>query len=323
MKARWARAPGKLMLSGEYAVLEGARALVMAVDRCVTARFADEGETAGEMREATAALEAAVRRGELTNMPAPMVFDTRALAGADGQKLGLGSSAAGCVAALALGLAGEGRAMSREALGRTARRGHRAAQGGGSGADVMASALGAVVAFELTDGPDGEPTVSTRGWNPAIPWGVLWTGQSVRTSEMLQRVAALRLRGWDFAAFVAGIDACTRALERAIESGDGPTVVEAVREHHGRMQGLGEAAGAAIVTEPMARFAAAIEPFGAAVKPSGAGGGDVVLVVAENQDAFAAAMREGASLGFAAVSLAIDAQGVRVGGEDGEMTDGA
>jgi mevalonate kinase len=38
----YARAPGKVMLSGEYAVLDGAPALVMAVDRYASATAARE-----------------------------------------------------------------------------------------------------------------------------------------------------------------------------------------------------------------------------------------------------------------------------------------
>jgi len=79
-------APGKLLLSGAYAVLEGAPALVMAVDRYVVADDARRGSPSPEIAAAMPADEA------------PHV-DASALFNGD-KKLGLGSSAAGVVAAL-------------------------------------------------------------------------------------------------------------------------------------------------------------------------------------------------------------------------------
>src|ERR1700689_3835186 len=64
-----ARAPGKLVLTGAYAVLEGAPAIVAAVDRYAVADDA-----------------------------APDEGDVRALHDGSGRKLGLGSSAASMVA---------------------------------------------------------------------------------------------------------------------------------------------------------------------------------------------------------------------------------
>jgi mevalonate kinase len=44
LKAIVARAPGKLVALGEYAVLEGAPALVLAVDRYCVATLAESGD---------------------------------------------------------------------------------------------------------------------------------------------------------------------------------------------------------------------------------------------------------------------------------------
>src|SRR5258708_4450324 len=90
-----AAAPGKLVITGAYAVLEGAPAIVCAVDRYAYAEdrdgptIADGDRPWRSTREVTAALD-----------PAPAT-DTSALEDA-GQKLGLGSSAAALVAALGL-----------------------------------------------------------------------------------------------------------------------------------------------------------------------------------------------------------------------------
>jgi phosphomevalonate kinase len=76
-----AAAPGKLVVTGAYAVLEGAPAIVFAVDRLAIA------DTATTTDRPTAEVRAA-----LGDRPAPS-FDASALEN-QGTKLGLGSSAA-------------------------------------------------------------------------------------------------------------------------------------------------------------------------------------------------------------------------------------
>ena len=83
-------APGKLVLSGAYSVLEGAPAIVSAVDRYVCCDSARPAELI------TPEVRAALPAGA----DAPL-FDASALR-AEGRKLGLGSSAAILVASLAV-----------------------------------------------------------------------------------------------------------------------------------------------------------------------------------------------------------------------------
>src|SRR5688572_33181913 len=90
-----ARAPGKLVLSGAYSVLEGAPALVAAVDRYA---LADEAREAPLI---TAEVRAAIAAGYLIEAPWFDASALRADAAAGGRKLGLGSSAAILVASLA------------------------------------------------------------------------------------------------------------------------------------------------------------------------------------------------------------------------------
>src|SRR5262245_49593809 len=135
-----ARAPGKVVLSGAYAVLEGAPAIVAAVDRYVVA------DASRHASFVTREVQAAIDAGDLSFAP---WFDASALRATDdsghSRKLGLGSSAAILVAFLAAVLgasACEGAAL--EALSERAARAHRLAQAGGSGIDVTASAMGGV-----------------------------------------------------------------------------------------------------------------------------------------------------------------------------------
>ena len=81
-----ARAPGKVVLSGAYAVLEGAPAIVAAVDRYVVA------DASREATRVTPEVEHALARRGAAAAP---WFDASALRDETlGKKLGLGSSAA-------------------------------------------------------------------------------------------------------------------------------------------------------------------------------------------------------------------------------------
>src|SRR5262245_13182412 len=123
-----ASAPGKLVLSGAYSVLEGAPAIVTAVDRYV---HCDSRVPAALV---TPEVRAALHAGAAPS------FDASELRAGD-RKLGLGSSAAILVASLAAAdereFASE-RAL-RESIWEPALTAHRSAQGGGSGIDVAAS----------------------------------------------------------------------------------------------------------------------------------------------------------------------------------------
>jgi phosphomevalonate kinase len=102
-------APGKLILTGEYAVLDGATAVVIAVDRRVVARRVPEAQPSPFL--AAVAEQLAARFGAespaATTARAIAVDSSACYAAEGGMKLGLGSSAAVTVAAAALALAAE------------------------------------------------------------------------------------------------------------------------------------------------------------------------------------------------------------------------
>src|SRR6185312_7882085 len=103
-----ASAPGKLILTGEYAVLDGAPALVAAIDRRVIARRYSGPRGSSPFLVAVAD-ELARRRGKddvAVQAAMQIVVDSSALYD-DATKLGLGSSAAVTVAATALALAAD------------------------------------------------------------------------------------------------------------------------------------------------------------------------------------------------------------------------
>ncbi len=303
------------MLAGEYAVLDGGDAWCLAVNRRarVDAAPAPEAFTPPEARQAWAR---AVASGLLREMPTDGAarFDLSALGGG-GRKLGLGSSAAGAVAGLGWAVAQErGAAALRDLIpqmAQCAREGHRAAQGGGSGVDVLTAAYGGLVWVRFPEGPGGVPAVERHALPESLVWRVFWSGTAVRTSEMIARVEALRAA--DASAHrgvMDAINAGTTDFGRAVSSGNAAAVVAAARAIGAAMAALGTRASAPVVTPPMARLAARAEQFGAAVKPSGAGGGDVVVAFAQDASAMDAVRAAAIIEGFEEVDLAADGDGV-------------
>jgi phosphomevalonate kinase len=267
-----ARAPGKLLLSGSYVVLDGAPALVTAVDRFVTA---DAGRAATRCTdEVRAALDAGVAPGAAAPWFEASALRAVAPGGSD-RKLGLGSSAAILAASLGALLppqAGEDEAAWRARLYPLALEAHRRAQGGGSGVDVAASVLGGTLCCLVA-------AAGLEARAHALPGGVhvevFAHPASASTTELLRALRALRatdparteaaLRAaaegaraaasaTDAAALVAGIDAQQLAL--ATLAPEVPVVLPEVVEL--RRRALGE---------------------GATFAPSGAGGGDVSVFV--------------------------------------------
>ena len=132
-----AAAPGKLVVSGAYAVLEGAPAVVTAVDRYAVA---------DSDRPATFITEEVKAAG----LEPPPWFDATQLRDGD-HKLGLGSSAAIVVASLGTAESELPETPSADdpivaRVFHRALRAHQQAQGGGSGIDVAAASFGGTLA---------------------------------------------------------------------------------------------------------------------------------------------------------------------------------
>jgi phosphomevalonate kinase len=295
-----ARAPGKLVLSGAYAVLSGAPALVAAVDRYVVADSARP-----------AVFEAPEVRAALGSQPAPW-FDANALR-EGGEKLGLGSSAAIVVASLAaLELDAEPTLNDEVLCARVYERAliaHRAAQGGGSGVDVASSAHGGVLAARRTlDGARLELS------GVRLPEGLLfdvWAcSAAASTAEFLARIRefAAREPGLHRARIGAQAAAAEAALT-AVLGGHAADFVSAVAQQVTALAELGAAAGVSIVTPEHAELARLATTHGAAFLPAGAGGGDVAYYVGTSAPPAEFGIR-GRALGLRPLHLRLGARGV-------------
>jgi phosphomevalonate kinase len=228
-----ASAPGKLVLLGEYVVLEGAPALVLAVDRRAQARIETHDDPVCEVhapdlgiRDARATIDGGVwhwlcdeaTAGKLSLVEhvwqglvreglAPQAgqgfslhLDTAGFFSADGAvraKLGLGSSAALTVALASVLATFAGHAEVLSDRTRWLRRllhMHGGWQGGrGSGVDVAASVAGGLIRYQLA-GSSREPTFTRLAWPMNnVHCLFVWSGQSVSTNDFLQRLAQWRV----------------------------------------------------------------------------------------------------------------------------------
>ncbi|RMH45355.1 MAG: hypothetical protein D6689_00040 [Deltaproteobacteria bacterium] len=303
-------APGKILVAGEYVVLDGAKAVVVAVTRRAVARLADEPPSLSPFLEA---VRDAVD-GDARDRAARVAVDTSALCDASGTKLGLGSSAAATVAAAALAL-GTGDPARVHPV---AHRAHAAAQARrgarGSGADVAAAIYGGVLVVERTGGDDDPLAVTRAELPPGVALVAVWTGQPADTPDLVARVRALRdARPQVYDMLAARVSASASRLIRALgRDGSAADAITAIADGGEAIAALGGAAGVRLWTDAHTRLRSVARPFGAAVKPTGAGGGDIALVAAPADRAgdLRAAL---AAAGLPPMDLAIDPRGVTVG----------
>ena len=326
-----ASAPGKVVLTGEYAVLDGAPAIVTAVDRRarvtidkdtahrVTAQgpgiapaaftLAPDGtpgwDRAGagdDYRLLGAVTQTLADCGRLpVDRPFGLQLDTAAFyRGAD--KLGLGSSAALTVALAAALNRHFGHAFD-DGLAFAAHR--RLQDGEGSGLDVAASIAGGVIRYTVGQ----PPSVEQIGWPAGLEVSFVWTGCSARTTPRLRRYRDWRRSGAaaPLADRLAEDAAQTAAAWQAAEPA---AVLETTAAWARRLAELDEAAGLGIRGGGHAEIARLAETAGVVYKPSGAGGGDLGLALAGDRERLRSFGAAAERAGFRPLALRPDDRGL-------------
>ena len=317
-----ADAPGKLFLTGEWAVLRGAPALVAAVDRRARvtvepgagqgieiaslaegrcARFTGESEPGAPLPGGdTGVVLAALRQRREAWRPMRVVVDSRSFLVGE-RKLGLGRSAATLVAAVAaLGASESDAALLRRALEANAlfQAGH------GSGADVAAAVHGGVIEVRRNPASD-DLEVTPRTLPAGLHLVAGWTGTSAHTPPLLARFAAAPLP-----AVFADLTAAATAATDAVAGGDAAALLAAVDRAAGLLARLGAALDLPLVTPELARLVRAANRAGAAAKPSGAGGGDCGIAFATSAAQAMAVQAAWRDAGILPLPVAIAGQGV-------------
>jgi phosphomevalonate kinase len=320
-----ATAPGKLFLTGEYVVLGGAPALVLAVDRRARVRLhlgdgplviesvADGAHDTiadalvGELPGGDArAVVAALRSLGFEHVGGRVEVDTTDFL-AGGQKLGLGRSAAALVAAAAAFLSARGGFTPERTL-EAATAGHALLQNGlGSGADVAAAVHGGVVEVRRRG---RELAVAARDLPAGIHVAVGWSGESAATTPLLSRFVAAREHG---AATLSQLGTEAERAAAAVLRGDPEELLVATDAPGRLLERLGGDLDLPIVTPGLARLMAAARRLGAAVKPSGAGGGDCGVALVRSPAAVAALHEAWRADGITPLPLRIAGAGVTLG----------
>ena len=245
---RTIHAPGKLMIAGEYAVLDGAPALVLAVDRGVQC----EVTTSDSLEITTPDGDDRFVRPVLKGTTKHYTFSSWNPTDLP-EKPGFGGSAAACVAACV--------AAGRPAT--DALQIHREVQGGGSGADVAASIHGGMIRFQA-----GHITAVA----PVHPV-VVWSGKSAKTQPLIDQY-----RAWtDRSDFV-------RESTAIVDTFHEDPVARLLDNAH-LLQHMAVEAGLHYATPRLAAIASVAQQYGGAAKPSGAGGGDCAIALFRDKGA--------------------------------------
>jgi phosphomevalonate kinase len=322
-----ASAPGKVVLLGEYAVLDGAPALVTAVARRVRARLEPLAGPECELTTRTSATE--VVRFPAGRPSGIGLVDTVMTAAAGPrrpawrgtldsselfhgmQKLGLGSSAAALAAWAGVWWAAAEPAAAWPAVDRLIEL-HRQWQGGsGSGLDVAAARVGGVIEYRLD--PQRKPEIGSVRLPNSVGFAGIFAGSSASTADFVGRY-----REWTQAAPGRALELRKELTElarngcAAARRGDGTGLVRALAAYGECLGRLGGAMGADLVTREHGEIGRLAGRFGVAYKVSGAGGGDLGIAASEDATRLGSFTRAVQAAGFHVVGLEVDEQGLVV-----------
>ncbi len=270
-------APGKVFLVGEYAVLEGGTAVLAAVSRHAVAQYVNGADAESEVVEQ--AMSHALREiGEAASAipPGAVLVDSDDFSQGK-TKLGLGSSAATAVAAVAamFETAGQSIEGQQDLIFRVADAAHRAAQGGvGSGADVAAAVYGGFLKFSRSS--DGKASIAPLPMPNNLHLVVFWTEKPASTRSYVQAVQNYaRVAPSSYKMLVGALRTTADRFVSELQAGRSTAAVAAAGRYGRQMADLGKAVGIPIFTEAFERAAALAREVGGEAKPSGAGGGDI------------------------------------------------
>lgn len=294
-----ASAPGKLVVTGEYAVLAGAPAVSMALDRRAIVRIDPAREaglrTVGAVRGTDdRLLEAALAALDAGRPQAFVELDTSAFMDpVAGIKLGIGSS--GALAAALVAALGGGDATAEESF-RYALAAHRRLQGSrGSGVDVATSVRGGLVRYRRDRMPE------RIDWPAGLSYAILSSGVAADTRQQLARLPA----NTDFTA----LSEAAMQVASAFTGADTDSVLDATR-------GWVDALAAFDVEYGLGVFAAGHDVLarrapgaGVVYKPCGAGGGDIGIVLGTDTDAVERFVAAARGDGFERLHAVLDERG--------------
>jgi phosphomevalonate kinase len=333
-----ASAPGKAVLSGEYAVLQGAPAISMAVDCRARVTVESNGEDFHSVVSPGIASEATFRcteRGRIdwldegrTNpdqallehvwravqvLPSEglaLTLDTRPFFDAESSlKLGFGSSsalAAALTASLAkAGTANAGARAARDIPG-AAMRAHSGFQGGmGSGIDVATAISGGVIAYAMR--PDQR--VKVLRWPDSLKISLMWSGKPASTAERLKKLERFERNRAARTAAARLVDASSVVLDEW-EKGSAAAILDSLRVYTIALRQFSVEHRLGVFDAGHQELCDVAEENGLVYKPCGAGGGDIGVLFAQDDEEIDEFGVHAGHLGFRRLDRSIESAGL-------------
>jgi len=296
-----ASAPGKVVLSGEYAVLAGAPAVCMAIDRRahvtvaasdsehhVVSRVAKNSKPcrfkssdgviewidAGEDFALLEAVWETVGLAPTSNLS--LQLDTSEFSDiATGNKTGIGSSAALTVAltaALCELNSGEQKSSAPQSATAAFDAHHKFQGGRGSGVDIATSGAGGLIEYVMNG-----RNIRRLSWPDELAYALVWTGAPASTTQKLDRLARSKPRP-SRAALVYS----ARRLGKAWQKGRADNILNEYHDYINVLREFSVDHDIGIFDAGHAELVFAAQAAGIVYKPCGAGGGDVGIVLADS-----------------------------------------
>lgn len=316
-----ASAPGKVIVTGEYAVLDGAPAVCMAVNRRARVTISAATEP-GVVVSAPGFLPAPIAfssvKDSFADLPllaavwqklpeAPtknlkIELDSQAFQTAAGEKIGAGSSAA---VAVALTAAIERFAGTQSDVFGTALDAHHAFQGGsGSGADIACSFAGGVIEYRKLGSE-----IAGLSWPRDLNYTLLWSGQSADTAAQIEKLGATKSRSSR-----ANLSNAASEIAEAWKGGDTATIISGLKNYSDALRLFDADHQLGIFGAGHAELADAAASGDVVYKPCGAGAGDLGIAVASSEPALQEFVSVARNRHYQPVDLKIDATGVELEG---------
>jgi phosphomevalonate kinase len=322
--------PGKVVLSGEYAVLRNAPAISAAADCRAIAqlvrtenafhRVSTPGHAAGRWRFT------ANDAGEINWLDEPpdqglrlieeawrvcnprimgcldITLDTKEFCVSEsGLKFGLGGSAAAVTAFI--GVLGELGPLPETTI-TLAHKAHKALQDGrGSGVDIATSFHGGVIEFKAMP----QQTAIHRSWPDGLDYRLLWSGISADTRI---KISNLESGNNDEKSWLS----LSTAAEAAASAWAGESVKEILDvfdRYANALRQFGIDHDLGIFDAGHDELHDLATSFGVVYKPCGAGGGDVGIVLASDENAINRFCDAAEALGFSQLGIRLDSAGIR------------
>lgn len=306
------KSPGKLILLGEYAVLEQAPALVAAVNRHCKVQIESlynstfqvrtpnlnipeiqfildkdgdahfrtnvDSKTQEQLHFVLAILKYVSQKAGKIPGASISIDTTSFYHRITGNKFGLGSSAALTVSLVSGLMKYIGKNITEEALYREAFLAHRFAQGKmGSGVDIAASTTGGIISYTMPEDPEQLNGNIQRIRRPDnLYMACIWAGYAVSTRNFVRNVHTYKNeqpKAYD--KLLGTMSMLSREGVKAFAGNNSEAFLDIISDFLDCERQLGKSSGTEIVSDVHEEISSIVKAQGGTYKPSGAGGGDI------------------------------------------------